>query len=79
MFGKGTFKSSHNFRPNSSALASVQNKSIPSDDLLKFNEAEIAANSNEIVKAVELYTQFILCESSNSDDGTSLCFIVFLL
>lgn len=67
MFGKGTFKSSSNFRPSVSNAAS--SRVNLEEKISSFNEAEKFAASNETVKAVELYSKF-LNEADNSDEGT---------
>lgn len=72
MFGKGTFKSSGNFRPSASAAA--ENKVLCAKFTL-FNDAEIAENSNDVVKAVHLYSKF-LNEGDNTDEGNPFCSIL---
>ena len=67
MFGKGTFKSSGNFRPTASTVAS--SRVHLEEKIYSFTEAEKAAASNESVKAVELYSKFLI-EADNSDEGT---------
>ena len=67
MFGKGTFKSSGNFRPSTSAV--TENKILCAKIAL-FNDAESAENSNDVVKAVHLYSKFIN-EGDNTDEGNT--------
>ena len=68
MFGKGTFKS-NTLRLGSSAKADIPNQFNPTQVFLKLDAAENAANSNEISKAIQLYSQFLLNETDNSNDG----------
>lgn len=68
MFGKGTFKST-TFRSSSSTKADIPNQFNPTQVFLKLDEAENAANCNEISKAIQLYGQFLLNETDNSNDG----------
>ena len=72
MFGKGTFKSSSNFRPTTSTAAS--NGVQLAEKISSFNEAEKFATLNESVKAVELYNKF-LNEADNSDEGNCAFFV----
>lgn len=68
MFGKGTFKSSGKTHTNVSVSTSGSH-SFPNSKISVFNEAENAAgNANEVIKAVQLYNQF-LNEADNSDEG----------
>jgi hypothetical protein len=69
MFGKGTFKSSGNFRPSTSAV--TENKESYTKFTL-FNDAENAENSNDVVTAVHLYSKFIN-EGDNMDEGNTYC------
>lgn len=72
MFGKGTFKSSGNFRPSASTV--TENKVLCAKFTL-FNDAEIAENSNNAVNAVHLYSKF-LNEGDNTDEGNPYCSIL---
>lgn len=65
MFGKGTFKSSGNFRPSTSI---VTKNEILCAKITFFNDAESAENSNDVVKAVHFYSKFIN-EGDNTDEG----------
>ena len=73
MFGKGTFKSSGTFRPGASVTAN--RAAVNEKEISTFNEAEKAANGNETVKAVQLYSQF-LQEADNTDEGKNINYIV---
>lgn len=70
MFGKGTFKSSGNFRPTVSAVAE---RKILNEKLTSFNDAENAEKCNDVVKAVQLYNKF-LNETDNTDEGSTYFF-----
>lgn len=76
MFGKGTFKSSGTFRPGASVTANHRS-TLNEKDIFAYNEAEkVAANANEAVKAVQLYSQF-LQEADNADEGNLLQYIYY--
>lgn len=62
MFGKGTFKSSG--RPSASSSVTLNRPSLETK-ISTFNEAE---KSEDVVKAVQLYSQFIN-EADNLDEG----------
>ena len=66
MFGKGTFKSSGNFR---SAASAVTENKILSAKFALFNDAEIAEKSSDALNAVNLYGKFIN-EGDNADEGS---------
>lgn len=75
MFGKGTFKSSGNFRPNVSAVA--ERKSF--DEQIKlFNDAENSGKFNDPIKAVQLYNKF-LNDIDNTDEGNIFLVHVFMI
>lgn len=68
MFGKGTFKSSGNFRPS---ISNVTEEKSLNEKISAFTEAEISEKSGDINKAVQLYSKF-LNESENADEGNSI-------